>query len=238
VNADLDKIKDKIKKLFALSRSPNANEAAAALEMAQKLMAEYGITVSPDGGFDVIFEEVKGNCGKRPPQYEAVLVSRIAAAFGCQCAYGPVNYRPKQFFGADYDYGHAFAGLEHRVKIAAFITDVLLRKLKKARREYMKILNRVRIPKNKTARADNFCYGWVVTVVSKLHEFTNTPDEQEAIDNYVDSLGWNGSQETIQRKHARGNLNDFANGRRAAADIQIQHGVEGEEEGARLIAGI
>jgi hypothetical protein len=33
--ADLDKIKDKIKKLFALSKSPNANEAAAALEMAQ-----------------------------------------------------------------------------------------------------------------------------------------------------------------------------------------------------------
>jgi hypothetical protein len=40
---ELERVKEKIKKLFALTKSSNANEASVALEMAQKLMAAYGI---------------------------------------------------------------------------------------------------------------------------------------------------------------------------------------------------
>jgi hypothetical protein len=236
---DLDKIKAKIKKLFALSKSPNAHEAAAALEMAQKLMAEYGIIVSADGGFEIIEEEIKGNSGQTPPKYEVYLTSKIAGAFGCKIAYGKVRYSPRQFFGADFDYGHTFVGLEHRVKIAAFIAEVLLRKLKKARTEYMKSLNRVRLRANKIKRADDFCFGWAVTVVSKLHEFTNTPDEQAAIDNYVAGLNWVNNLKPISRGSVKqSGINDFSNGRRAAADVQIQHGMEGKEAGARLLEGL
>jgi len=41
---------------------------------------------------------------------------------------------------------------------------------------------------------------------------------------------------------SRGNIkksgvNDFANGRRAGADVQIQHGVDGREAGALLLEG-
>jgi hypothetical protein len=156
----LDKIKNKIKKLFALSKSPNANEAAAALEMAQKLIAEYGIIVSADGEFEIIEEDVKGNSGQRPPRYEVYLAIKIAEAFGAKVAYGIVKDDPNQesLFN-NYAYGHTFVGVEHRVKIAAFIADVLLRKLKKARRGYIKTLIRVRITKNKIARADEFCLG-------------------------------------------------------------------------------
>ena len=235
---DLEKIKAKIKKLFALSKSPNANEAAIALEMAQKLMAENDIEYNDVGEFEVTEEEIKGNSGRRPPRYETRLIGKIAVAFGCQCAYGTVNYRPKQFFGADFDYGHTFVGLEHRVKIAAFIAGVLLRKLKKARTEYMKKLNRVRLRGNKIKRADDFCLGWVMTVNSKLREFTNTPDEQAAIDGYISKLKWGGSLKTISRSSVkRSELNDYLNGRNAAADVQIQHGVEGRESGARLLGG-
>jgi hypothetical protein len=236
--AGLDKIKDKIKKLFALSKSPNANEAAAALEMAQKLMAEYGIIVSIDGEFEIMREEVKGNSGQKPPTYEVYLVSEIAKAFGAKTAYGFVKDDPNQesLFN-NYAYGHIFIGIEHRVKIAVFIADVLLRKLKKARRGYMKTLSRVRITKNKIARADDFCLGWAVTVVSKLHEFTNTPDEQAAIDMYVANLGWDHNLKIIKRKSANWDLNDFAKGQKAATDVQIQHGVEGEETGVQLLEG-
>jgi len=37
---DIEKIKSKIKKLLALAKSPNPNEAASALKMAQDLIAE------------------------------------------------------------------------------------------------------------------------------------------------------------------------------------------------------
>jgi hypothetical protein len=108
--------------------------------------------------------------------------------------------------------------------------------LKKARAAYVKTLGRVRVRANKIKRADDFCLGWVFTVVAKLHEFTNTPDEQAAIDNYVANLEWADGLKTINRAAVRkSGVNDFANGRRAAAGVQIQHGVEGQEAGARLL---
>jgi hypothetical protein len=134
---DLDKIKDKIKKLFALSKSPNANEAAVALEMAQKLMAEYGVKYTGSGEFEIAETEVKANGGKKPPRYEIYLMGVIAEAFGCRCAYGRCF-----LLNMKYSYHHTFIGLEHRVKIATFIADVLLRKLKNARSAYIKTLPR------------------------------------------------------------------------------------------------
>jgi hypothetical protein len=230
----LDKIKDKIKKLFALSKSPNANEAAAALEMAQKLMAEYGVKYAGSGEFEITEIEVKANGGEKPPRYEVYLMGVIAEAFGCQCAYGRC-FLPDHLPDIKYSYHHTFIGLEHRVKIATFIADVLLRKLKNARSAYIKTLGKVRIRKNKISRADDFCLGWAVTVASKLHEFANTPDEQAAIDMYVANLGWGDELKTIKRKSVRRDLNDFVKGRKAAADVQIQHGVEGKGAGALLL---
>jgi len=181
--SELERIKEKIKKLFALSKSPNANEAALALEMAQKLMIEHGIKRNAVGEFEISEEEVKGNGGKKPPMYESYLATNIASSFGCQSGYGSIHRKPDA-----YERGYTFVGIEHRAKIASFLADVLLRKLKKARKEYMGKLNRVRLPKNKLKRADNFCFGWCATVVSKLHEFTNTDEEQLAIDDYVANL--------------------------------------------------
>jgi hypothetical protein len=236
-----EKIKSKIKKLLALSKSPNANEAALALEMAQKLMAKCGVKLNEVGEFEIIKEKIDGNGGVHPPQYEVYLAGEIATAFGCRIAYGVVRRIPKSFYENYYDdpkYGHIFVGLEHRVKIASFIAGVLLRKLKKARNEYIKKLNRVRIRANKIQRADSFCLGWAFTVVSKLHEFTNTPDEQMAIDSYVAGLDWGNDLKAISRKEVKSSgINDFSNGRRAAKDVQILHGVEGEEKGARLLRG-
>jgi hypothetical protein len=236
---DLDKIRSKIKKLFALSKSPNANEASIALEMAQKLMAEHGVKRNEIGEFEIEREKIDGNSGVHPPQYEIYLAGKIAKAFGCRIAYGVTKRIPKSFYGYDYTdpkYGHIFVGLEHRVKIASFIADVLLRKLKKARNEYMKSLNRVRLRSNKIKRADDFCFGWAVMVVSKLHEFTNTSDEQMAIDSFVENLNWGDDLKTISRESLkRSGINDYVNGRRAAADVQIRHGVEGKEVEARLL---
>lgn len=227
---DLDKIKAKLKKLFALSKSPNANEAALALEMAQKLMAEYNIERNAVGEFEIIQEDIKGNSGERPPLYEAMLVSHIAKAFGCKCAYGLMRPSRDSYLA----WGHTFVGLEHRVKIAAFITEALLRKVKKARNEYMKKLSRVRIRGNKIKRADDFCLGWVITVIDKLNQFTNSPDEQKALDTYFDNLNWKNTFKVIERKVA--GMDDWVNGRKAGANVQIQNGVEGKESGARLLA--
>jgi len=230
---ELDKIKSKIKKLFALSKSPNANEAALALEMAQKLMIEYGIKRNDVGEFEVVQEDVRGNGGERPTKYENYLISNIASAFGCRVAYGYQGHSKSWHLY----YGHTFVGLEHRVQIACFIAEVLLRKIKNARNNYIKKLSRVRSRTNKIKRADEFCYGWVFVVIDKLHQFTNTDAEQNAIDDYIsNNLKWGDNLKTIDRgKFNKSSINDFMNGKKAAADVQIQHGVEGSEKGALLL---
>jgi hypothetical protein len=52
---------------------------------------------------------------------------------------------------------------------------------------------------------------------------------------YVANLGWNDKLKTTKRKSVRRNVNDFVKGRVAAEDVQIQHGIEGQESGARLL---
>jgi len=233
---DIEKIKAKLKKLFALSRSSNANEAALALEMAQKLMMEHGIKRNDVGEFEVIEEDIKGSGNERPPLYEMHLTSNIATAFGCQLAYGWHKGHESESGYIWGWYGHTFVGLEHRVQIACFIAEVLLRKLKKARNEYIKKLTRVRSRTNKIKRADEFSLGWSVTVVDKLNLFTNTPDEQKAIDKYVANLKWGNNLKTISRGSIKKSaIDDFLNGRRAGAGVEIQNGIEGQEKGVRLL---
>jgi len=124
---DIEKIKTKLKKLFALSRSSSANEAALALEMAQKLMIEHNIKRNEIGEFEVIEEDIKGNGNEKSPIYELHLITSIAKAFGCQSAYG--WHKGHESESGDIWimgwYGHTFVGLEHRVQIACFITEVL-----------------------------------------------------------------------------------------------------------------
>ena len=230
---DIEKIKAKIKKLFALSKSSNANEAALALEMARKLLIEHGIKRNDVGEFEIIEEDIKGNSGEKPTKYESYLISTIATAFGCRVAYGLL--KRETAFDPFY-WGHTFVGLEHRVKIASFIAEVLLRKMKKARKDYMKILTRVRTRTTKIKRGDEFCLGWAFTVVDKLHQFTNTHEEKLAIDNYVANLKWRDNLKTISRSIGKSSgLNDFLNGRRAGTDVQIQHGVENSTCGTLLL---
>jgi hypothetical protein len=232
---DIEKIKLKLKKLFALSRSSNANEAALALEMAMKLMTEYGIKRNEVGEFEVIKDWFKGNGGEKPPKYEVCLSGAIAKAFACELAYGWHKTNKTEYGYYNGWYGHTLVGLEHRVQIACFIATVLFRKLKKARSDYLKKLTKVRSKTNKIKRADEFCLGWVCVVMDKLHHFTNTPDEQKAIDDYVATLGWTNKLKTIDRGPVKSNVNDFYNGRQAGSGVEIQNGVNGKASGALLL---
>jgi len=199
-------------------------------------MIEHGIKRNQVGEFEVIEKDIKGNGGDRPPRHEVHLVGSIAKAFGCQSAYGLCKGKLKETGFYDWYHAHTFAGLEHRVQIACFIAEVLLRKMRKARNDYLKHLTRVRSRTNKIKRADEFCLGWVCTVVDKLNQLTNTPDEQKAIDVYVANLGWTDKLKTINRGSVRNSgIDDFRNGRRAGSGVEIQHGIEGKESGALLL---
>jgi len=214
---DFNKIKSRIKKLLALSRSPNPSEAASALKMAQALMEKYRIARADINTFD-IGEEIASTAFRHdPPRYEAVLISQISSAFDCKNLY---------HIKAGTCVWH-FIGLRHRAEVAAYIGQVLLRKLKSARADYTKSLCRVRSKYRKTQRADDFCKGWVAVVTDKLPAFAGmSVEEKKALELYMNNnhqnlKGFN----AINRSF--GHDADFFNGARAGKGVRLQRGVGG-----------
>ena len=221
---DIEKIKSKIKKLLALAKSPNPNEAASALRMAQELMAEYKFDQS-----DVNTIEIDSKCTKtshrdNPPRYESILFYDIASAFGCSVIY---------IYGGNYSW--RFIGLKHRTEIASYIGQILLRKLRAARSQYYKRLFRVRSRYRKIQRSDDFCLSWVTTVTDKLPAFAGiTKEEEKAIELYKNK-NHRDLEKLTSTKRSFGNPEDYYYGKLAGEGVQLQHGVGVDSRGSLLL---
>jgi hypothetical protein len=228
---DIDRIRAKIKKLFALSKSPNANEAAAALEMAQKLMEEYGLIKSDIPTLEVNEGESPRAGGNTPPQYEINLAVSIAEAFGC-------HVLMSRKLGKDLVYRNTyqFIGVEYRPEVASYIATVLFRKLRRARADYIKSLCRVRSRITKIKRGDVFSRGWVSTVTAKLNACSVPEEEKMAVELYMkkqhpDLTSISGIDRGSVKKYEHA---DWHYGREAGSGVEIQHGLKGQA-GTRLL---
>ena len=221
---EVDKVKAKIKKLLALSASPSPAEAASALRMARQLMAEYKLDRGDINALDISEERAATKCRDNPPLYESHLTHCIGRAFGCEqvyhvrsglCAWG-------------------FIGLKHRAEIAAFITQVLLRKLHKARTEYLETLYRVRSRYRKTQRADDFCFSWVLAVTEKIPAFAGrSPEETREITIFVEK-NYPSLSDLNSLNRSFGQPIDSLRGRQAGEGVELQSGVS-IGSGPRLI---
>jgi hypothetical protein len=212
---DSEKIKAKIKKLLALSSSPNPHEAAAALEAAQKLMDEYNIDAVGINRLDITEEACKTVYRENVPHYERSLITRIATAFGCRQIY----FQARSFCK------WLFIGLPHRARIAAYIAQVLLRTLRAARKDYIKTLRRVKSRYRKTRRADAFCSAWVNAVTEKLSAFAGSgPEERQEIKTFIQKQHPDLTGMKFLRR-PDGTDTDYRNGRLAGSGVRLQHGV-------------
>lgn len=172
---DKEKALDKIKKCLALSRSANEHEAAQALKHAQALMAQYGMTAADVALADVT--EYGSKAPKTVPKWHWRLVHLCGRAFGCERWHNDNRYEGGSF---------VFCGLGGRPELAAYAYEVLLRQLKAARRQYIKTaLSRVRTSRIKTARADQFCEGWVSRVRDTVQDFARPAAETELLECYI-----------------------------------------------------
>ncbi len=210
-----DKIISKIKKLLALAKSPNPNEAANALKMAQELMSEHKIGISDVNTLDVGVENAPATCRESVPRYEILIVTGISKAFGCKSIRSEIC--GKKIW--------RFIGLRHRAQIASYICQVLLRKLKSARADYIKSLYRVRSKYRKTQRADDFCLSWVSAVTDKLAPFAGISEEEEkAVELYVQK-NYPMLLDINIKKRSFGNAEDYRKGFQAGNGVELQHGV-------------
>lgn len=99
---------------------------------------------------------------------------------------------------------------------------MLLRQLKTARREYIKTtLSHVRIVRNKTARADLFCAGWVSQVADTVQAFAQTKAETELLERYrTEKYGELGKAKTRDVK-GRTDISDYWAGPDAATGVRL-----------------
>ena len=222
----MEKILKKIKKLLALAKSSNPFEAAKALEMAQKLMAEHRVSQAT-----VEFSQHHGKqkTALKSARYVHMLVDVISKAFGVE-AYS-ANYYPGEDFG-EKKMHMVFYGAEERPEIASYCFDVLYRKLQAARKEFLTKQNKNLKRRTLIARGDSFCEGWVVGVNDNVKRFAMTSEEKQKLDDYkssvFDSQKW--SESTVREV---GNTKDYgasqSEGYKQGKQVKLNHGVNGKE---------
>lgn len=171
-----DNIIQKIKKLFALAKSTNENEAAAALKKAQELMAEYNITEHEIRLSDI--KEIKKRMvtqSARPPLWSAYLMALIKDRFGLDLIIG----------GTETQVQVLFVGHHTRVEVGSYCYEILSKQLSAARKQYLTKLPKKIKRSTQIKRADLFCEGWINCVAGKVSKLAIPFQEKELITQFI-----------------------------------------------------
>lgn len=223
-----NKILAKIKALLALANDVGAapNEAATALRQAQKLMEQHGIELAQVEAPTIQEAHAKARTQLNPTNWEVGLFQMVAKVFGAKEIFCP------RFTGRS---TWMFIAPEPRAEVAAYVADVLLAKLVKARQLHVAIkLGRVKKRANKIKRADDFCAGWLAIVERQVITFVLSDQEQAAMAKHL------AQQETVQFKgrvngdNGKIDHRDFADGWDAGKDVRLNRGV-GKDGGAKAL---
>lgn len=224
-NQDKQCIMDKIVRCLALSKSSNEHEAAIALRQAHAMMTRHDISMDDIDLVDVKFKASNTRSAQRPPVYQIALANMIARLFGCQ------NYMGNGYGELSSTRVMCFVGLEMHSDIASYAYDSLFRQLKQARRAYIKTeLKRIRLAKNKAARADAFCLGWVATVRRLVEKLVPLANDMALIKRAMSQkleLRETGGVDRVSKNRAATGANDFHNGLIAGKNAELHHAMNG-----------
>ncbi len=225
-----DEALKKIKKCFALGKSANEHESAAAMRQAQKLMEQFNLSEHDVSIADVGEVRVKA-CSTAANQWEVSLVAMIAEAFGCM-TFGNLTGKYNDSGNFVRTRHWIFVGIEAAPMVAGYACEVLLRQCAKARLAHI-----AKQPKNckaitKTARGDAFASGWVWAVQVLVERFAQPADDKLLLETYIQrkhgELVDSKSRDTTQTcKVADGH---FVAGHCAGGQAQLHRGVGGLQE--------
>ena len=117
MNTDAEIIKKRIKKLLALSKSPNENEAMTALQKAQKLMEAYHITEA-----ECVYAAQTVKATKRESAWRSTLANTVASLYACEALHDASSGQ-MIFYGESFDvfvakemYGYLSKTIDRMVK--------------------------------------------------------------------------------------------------------------------------
>ena len=222
---DKTKALDKIQKCLRLSKSANANEAAAALRQAQALMKKFGLSeedIALAGyGEEAVDVPIQFN-KKKVPVVLACLVGLMERAFGVQ----PVI--SARVGVSDLSYRIRYFGPKHRIAMAGYAHVVVYRAMEAEWRKFLK--ERPHLRGQRDART-SFQLGWLGEVEGKVAEVGFTEEEREAVDALMTTtFGKQLKTSTTNGANVYGSI--AAAGKRAAGDFNLSRPMG--QERARL----
>ena len=226
MSMDRDKILAKIRKCLALAASANPNEAATALRQAQTMMREHGLT-----DVDVTLAEVTEKAVDCRLQslttWEARLADVVAVAFGCIFHRGArLVHQPGRFSTQRRTF--VFVGTGAAPEVAGYTFDVLARQCAKGRLEHIRAQPKNCKPMTKTARGDEWAYGWMCGVRDKVLSFARLERNEALLQAYVDKhYPEMGTAQAVNRAIGRNVSfqNSFGGGLEASKAVRLEHGL-------------
>jgi hypothetical protein len=149
---DKEKLIERIRKLLALANSPNENEAAAAMEKAQSLLAEHNLNMdevaekNATGPKVTVDSELKSH--SRP--WRRQLGTALAKLYFCDYFFSFTYETRKNGFGYQRWDKHNFVGAPHNVAVAKMMFDYLTKTVERLATESAK-----RVPAKERSRYVN-----------------------------------------------------------------------------------
>ncbi len=233
-----ERLIDKIRKLMALSHSPNEHEAALAAARAREILDKYDLSLTEVEMNDEEIIEHRVETGtKEPPLWMGRLALYVGKAFNCRIfrLYGMM----------------VFCGTKADTQVSEFTYTFLFRTVKRLCKEHKASLEKSGIwnaqfrgRSGSRTYMKSYALGVVNAIDQKLREFVQSRDrmqkfedfkkatgkdlvviKNQAVDRYCEKLHLRHTQ-----SHARVDYSGFEAGRRDGRSVQIHHGVNGAND--------
>jgi hypothetical protein len=225
------KIIERIAKLLALAgNNPNPHEAALAMERAQALMKEHGVSTS-DAEVGPIKEHPLRSwaSASKSKDYETILFGGIAQAFGCELLFQAGlggKYKLSQVGAARYYAHYIIVGPEVDVKVATYAATNLSRAMRKAREQYLdKVKEEYPLISRKglAVKGDSYCVGWASEVTRKVEPLVR-PTVKKRVEEYV--LEVTAGRKAPERKAKPRDWTAMGDGLKDGKDVQVRRPLE------------
>jgi hypothetical protein len=171
---DKTRIIDKVYKCLRLSESCNANEAAAALRQAQRLMEKYGISEG-----QVLAARIGESSVSAPGAvisfWAVALAELVGDAFACRAYVVRRNRTASEF---------RFIGAGHSPQVSAYTFSILRRRLEQGRARFVEELAQAN-DEQRERQGDAFTQAWLFRISRTVERFVADPATETAMDEYT-----------------------------------------------------
>lgn len=229
-----DNIIKRIKKCLAIAgdSAATSNEAATALRQAQALMREYDLSMIDVENADFKITQEFMKMARQQPKWKRYLFSSIAKAFGVHVMQTcELNKTTKR-----YEDGYSFYGINERPELTQYAFDVIMRQLRRAKKEFLMKKGYLSASKKRKIGED-FCLGFVYALDNKIVAFASdekTKAKEDAlVKKYEEQTGIRTKKSCSSRSIV--DYDAYSFGQAAGEQVVLNHAMNNGQQSIKFI---